>query len=66
MDHGLLEKIARQVFERTGELSEDVRTALTRLPDTDRAAVLAFGQRLALAGPGAGSLPQPRGVESWV
>ena len=65
MDHRLFEKIARQLFGRTGELSEDVRNTLADLPEADRAAILAFGQRLALAGPGVGSLPRPGGLAIW-
>lgn len=64
MEHKLLE-LARQIFGRSGQVSDDVRTTLADLPSADRDAVLAFGNRLALAGPGAGSLPMPGGAEAW-
>ena len=64
MEHKLLE-LARQIFGRSGQVSDDVRTSLAELPAGDRAAVLAFGNRLALAGPGTGSLPRPTSLDPW-
>lgn len=64
MDNKILE-LARQIFGRSGQVSDDVRATLADLPAADREAVLAFGNRLALAGPGAGSLPAPRGLAGW-
>lgn len=65
MNHATLEQLVKQVFGRGKSAPASLEAVMGDLPETDRAAVMAFGRRLAVAGPGAGSLPAIRIDEAW-